>query len=405
MQLSRTNKQVVILYISTFVGTALGVLVSILNTRNLSPENYGDVRYVTNLLSLFSGIFLLGYFVSGSRLLAIAKNKEEASQIKGVLFVLLSVLAGVIMASMLVCGLIHQFFLQKPCYHLFYVVIPVCGNVILLSYINTTCQGDNNITAIAMARLLPSVLYLAVGFIVYGLFGCSSRMMLLLQNGVYTAALIFVLYTEHPIFKNLKQRWKQLRDENKSYGLHVYYGSLSNVSVQYIAGLTLGLFSLDNQDVGFYSLSLTVAAPLAMLPNIIGTTYFKQFAHQHSIGSKILGMTFLMSIVSYSIFCVIIFPVVSFLYDASYGVVAKYACFLALGSTLTGLGDVYNRFLGVHGQGKQIRNCAFASGAIQIVGYTLGVYLLGIGGAIATYILSATAAFGMLVIYYKKFIK
>ena len=50
MQLSNRKKQVFLLYGSSVVGLLVGVLNSVLNTRVLSPELYGDVRYVQNII-------------------------------------------------------------------------------------------------------------------------------------------------------------------------------------------------------------------------------------------------------------------------------------------------------------------------------------------------------------------
>ena len=98
--------------------------------------------------------------------------------------------------------------------------------------------------------------------------------------------------------------------------MQVYSGSLANVSVQYIAGITLGMFATNNANVGFYSLALTVTGPLAMLPSIIGTTYFKSFAHEECISRKVMLNTFVMSAVSLVGFVMLIYPVVGILYDA-----------------------------------------------------------------------------------------
>lgn len=48
MKFTKQTKQVVILYASTLSGVLLGVVASIINTRFLSPADYGDVRYVQN---------------------------------------------------------------------------------------------------------------------------------------------------------------------------------------------------------------------------------------------------------------------------------------------------------------------------------------------------------------------
>ncbi|MBO6254304.1 MAG: oligosaccharide flippase family protein, partial [Bacteroidaceae bacterium] len=152
MIISKSRKQVVVLYFSTLFGVLIGMLVSILNTRNLAPSEYGDVRYVNNIIQMLSSIFLFGYFVTGSRLLAIAKSEEEAAQIRGGLVTILGMTVALMMVCMVACGLIHHYVLHRDYAWLFYTVIPVCGSVLLLNYMNTSAQGDNSIYSIAAAR-------------------------------------------------------------------------------------------------------------------------------------------------------------------------------------------------------------------------------------------------------------
>lgn len=405
IKLNKNGKQAIVLYVSTLLGVLVGMLVSILNTRNLAPNEYGDVRYVNNIIHMLSGILLFGYFVTGSRLLAIAKSREEASQIKGGLVAILAITVAIMMVCMVICGLIHHYILHKDYAWLFYTAIPVCGSVLLLNYMNTSAQGDNSIYSIAAARLLPSTVYLLVAFFVYRQLGASNWLMLVLQNGIALIVLIVIIWYNKPSFKKLKQTFKALQNENKAYGLQVYYGSLANVSVQYIAGITLGMFATNNANVGFYSLALTVTGPLALLPSIIGTTYFKRFAHEDRISPKILTTTFSMSLVSLIGFAILIYPVVGFLYDERYSDVALYACILSVGFTFHGLGDVFNRFLGAHGQGKLLRNGAFISGAIALIGYTAGVYFFGIWGAVFTKIAASLAYFSSMLVFYISYIK
>ncbi|MCL1610379.1 lipopolysaccharide biosynthesis protein [Marseilla massiliensis] len=402
MVLSKSKKQIVYLYCSTIGGVLLGVLVSILNTRFLIPSEYGDVRYVNNIISFFSGIFLFGYFVSGSRLLALSESKEEASRIKGALVCILGITILLMMIVMLLSGVIHNFVLHKPYYSLFYFAIPVCGSTLLLNYINTSSQGDNSISTIAAARIWPQLMYLLTAFLVYKYFGATSKRMILIQNGIYALVLAILIFKNSPKFSQLKETFKKLNEENKKYGFQVYVGSLANVSVQYIAGMSLGVLSNDNTNVGFYTLALTVTTPLMMLPNVIGTTYFKQFAHQKFIPRKVILGTYTMSIVTLVGFCVLIFPIVDVLYNESYSNVALYASVLAIGFTMHGLGDVYNRFLGAHGLGKYLRNAAFISGGIALAGYTVGIYFGGITAAIITRILSSSIYFLVLLLYYRK---
>ena len=405
MGIKKNSKQAIVLYISTLSGVLIGMLVSILNTRNLAPSEYGDVRYVNNIIQMLSGIFLFGYFVTGSRLLALSKSKEEAAQIKGGLVTILGLTVALMMACMVACGLIHHYILHRDFAWLFYIAIPVCSPVLMLNYMNTSAQGDNSIYSIAAARLLPSAFYLVIAYFVYESFGATNWLMLVMQNGIALIVISAIIWYNKPSFKNLKQTFKALKEENKSYGLQVYYGSLANVSVQYIAGITLGMFATDNANVGFYSLALTVTSPLAMLPSIIGTTYFKRFAHEICISHKILVSTISMALFSLIGFVILIYPVVGFLYDERYSEVALFGCILSIGFTFHGLGDVFNRFLGAHGQGTSLRNGAFISGFIALVGYTLGVYYFGIWGAIITKISASITYFVSMTVFYICFIK
>ena len=405
INITKSKNQVLLLYSCTIIGVFIGVLVSILNTRSLCPSEYGDVRYINNIIALISGLFLFGYFVSGCRLLAVSKNNEEAREIKGIMLVILFGTVLFMMLVMAALGVFYNVVLEKPYANLFFVAIPFCGSTILLNYINTSSQGDNSIGMIAKARLLPGVVYLFFGFLVYYYWGASSTKMILLQNGVYFVVLLFLIILNKPSFKNLRANWHKLNEENRGYGLQVYYGSLCNVPVQYIAGITLGLVALDNTDVGFYTLALTVTTPLAMLPNVIGTTKFKEFAHQNKISGKLIKYTVLLTLITYLGFIVLIYPVVDFLYDESYGIVALYACFLALGNSFQGLGDVFNRFLGAHSQGKQLRNGAWVAGLVLIIGFTVGIYYWGIWAAIITKILGSLTYFVMMLYFYLNYVK
>ena len=84
LQLSKHNKQVVILYASSVIGMLIGVLNSVINTRYLTPDLYGDVRYVQNIISFVSSLLLFGFFTSGSRLLALSKDEQHSRQSRGV---------------------------------------------------------------------------------------------------------------------------------------------------------------------------------------------------------------------------------------------------------------------------------------------------------------------------------
>lgn len=405
MNINKRRKQILILYGSTIIGVFLGVISSVINTRFLPPDEFGDVRYVQNLIGFISSLLLLGYFTSGSRLLALSKSNEYSRKIRGAVIFVMVVTMLILSLSMFlfyIYSLMNGIDNLSP---LYLVSIFIGENVILLNYINTTSQGDNHIGRIAIARLLPTFCYIVTAVVLYNLFPATPLLMLSLYNGIAVLILSVIIYSTKPDFKDLKDSLKTLNEENKRYGLQVYIGSLAGVSTSYIAGITLGSFCSSNASVGFYTLALTIATPLSMLPATIGTTYFKQFANQKQIEKKIIYASILMTLMTLVVFILSIDLIIQILYDEKYSSVGTYASFLAIATSMHGLGDMFNRFLGAHGQGKQIRNGAFACGIITTIGSIILVYYWQISGAIITKILGSMTYMIMMVYYYKAFTK
>jgi O-antigen/teichoic acid export membrane protein len=229
--------------------------------------------------------------------------------------------------------------------------------------------------------------------------------MILLQMGLSTIIIAIIILSVHPSFRNLKPIFKDLNEENKRYGFQLYLGSLFMVTTGYIAGMTLSFFNSDNVQVGFYTLSTTVTAPLALLPSIIGTTYFKQFAGESKIPPRLMKASLLITILTCFVFILIIRWLIVFFYTERYAPVGIYASVLAIGTSIHGFGDMINRFLGSHGQGKQIRNASIANGAFMVFGNCVLVYFFNIWGAIATTITCDLIYASLIMYYYKSFVK
>lgn len=401
MKLTTPKKQIGLLYVSTLAGVGLGVLSSIVNTRFLPPADYGDVRYVQNIINFVSVFLIFGYFLSGARLMALSNEEHYTRKVKGSMLIVLIAACFILATAMPVCYFLH---LDKPTVaFLFLVSLPICSYPILLNYIDQTTQGDNQIGRLSIARILPYLIYVPVGYAVYSYFGATSTNMMLLQWGIYSAVYIAVIISTKPIFRNIKPVWIQLQKENKEYGIQLYLGSLVMVASNYIAGISLGYFNHDNSEVGFYTLALTVTAPLAYLPTIVGTTYFKKFASQSFIPSKVVYATVLMTIISCILFLLIIRPVVTFLYTDKYTVVGIYASYLSIGFCIHGLGDMYNRYLCSQGQGVPVRNASIINGVMKIIGFTILVALFNTSGAICTVLCCDTVYFVCIYYYYKRF--
>ena len=193
----------------------IGVLNSVINTRALPPELYGDVRYVQNIISFVSSLLLLGFFTSGSRLLALSKDEQHSRQIRGALCTILAITIAVLMLTMACLYGISLFQGKDNLSLLYLIAIPLCGNVILLNYVNTTAQGDNHIGRIAAARLLPSAVYCILAYLVFHFWGATPGKMLALFNGSAIVILSIIISTTKPSFVHLKESFRILKEENR----------------------------------------------------------------------------------------------------------------------------------------------------------------------------------------------
>jgi len=112
----------------------------------------------------------------------------------------------------------------------------------------------------------------------------------------------------------------------------------------------------------------------------------------------------LLTVISFAAFVILIELVVGILYNDKYASVSHYASLLAIGTSLHGLGDMINRFLGAHGQGKMLRNSALISGATLIFGNFVFVYFWHIYGAVLTKCLGSAIYLVTMIVYYRSFV-
>lgn len=408
MGVSKRQWQVVMLYGATVAGVVLGFVASIINTDTLNVDDYGSVRYVQNIIQFIASLLLFGYFLSGSRLLALSQEETRSRRIRGAMIIVLAACSLLLIAGILAAAYMHKSLnvlsAHKEMYALFLVSVPVCFYPLFLNYINTTAQGDNHIFRLSMARLLPALIYVLLANCIYGLWGASPSHIIIAQWGIYSIVLLIIILSTKVSFKGQKTIFEELNQENRNYGFLLYLGSLAMVATNYIAGITLGLFNDDKSNVGFYTLALNLTNPLAYLPGIIGTTYFRRFSTQRMIPASVMRNTILLTVLSCVCFIIAIRPVVSFLYKPEYDKVGIYASWMSVGFCIHGIGDMLNRFLGSHGQGKPILVSSIACGVVKVSGFIFLVWIWNIEGALITNVASSTIYFVVLLFYYKKHI-
>ena len=139
---------------------------------------------------------------------------------------------------------------------------------------------------------------------------------------------------------------------------------------------------MDNTQVGFFMLAATICSPLLVIPSVLGTIFFKQFATIRTIPTKVIYFSVLSTIAALIVFYLLIEQVIITFYTEDYLPVADISKYLIIAFIFHGFGDLFNRFLGAKGEGKLLRNAAYLVGILNVLGYTILIKYFSINGAI-----------------------
>jgi O-antigen/teichoic acid export membrane protein len=402
-------RQVALLYGVNLIAIPLGIVTSIIITRYLGAEVYGDYKFLYNIFSLAILVFSFGIFQAGNRALVLNNNKEKAKEYYGAELVLALLMFIVMSVFLLGYGLLDTNLNEKGLSLFFIKIIPFGWIFILVRYFEVLFQADNKINLLAATRLWPKVGFLVTAIVIYFFFldFSGNKLALVWFLFLFTQATVFatIIWRVTPSFKNIKNRIKEIWGFNKTFGFQVYLGSLMAVGFAQLTGILISYFGIDNTGVGYYSLALTFAAPLALIPNVIATTHYKDFSTKKRIPKKLFAVTLGLSLAALIVLWLIIPPFIKYFYGAEFLPVIRLNLIVSTGVALHGLADFINRFLGAHGQGKALRNASFFVGISLLVFNLILIPMFGATGAAITKFSAGFVYCLVIYIYYTKLVE
>jgi O-antigen/teichoic acid export membrane protein len=397
-------KQISVLYISMILGVVFGVLISVVNTRLLGPEVYGDYKFIHSVYSFFTIIIGFGFLHSVGKMLAENKNKSVRNELIGSSVIITLIMGLIFAVFMLIFAFFQKNFFSTDLSGVIVMLTPALFFVPFNKYFENVFQGDNKIYELAIFRQLPQLIYL-ISVYVMAKFGWLN-----LMTALYSQLISFIiveavlLFRLKPHYANLGKNIRYIYEDTKKYGWHVYMGSVFGVASTSFAPLVLSFFSESNVSVGYFSLAITVTAPLMMIPSVVGTSMFKEFANSPRIPAKATYATLISSVVTLVLFLFLVKPVILLLYTDRFIEVVPLAYIVSFAQILHGYGNYYNRFLGAHGLGKKLRNGAFLVGFSNLIGFIFLVPIFGAYGAAFTKLSSGLVFVGAMYAYYINFI-
>lgn len=402
MTRGKRTRQIAALYGANIIAVFAGFGVSLVNTHLLGEQGYGDYKLVETIFLLGSTISAFGLFMSGGRLIAQKQHDSLQHQLIGAVLV-----SGLVTTLLAVLGLLAFSTLVESLFHR-----PLNGTVAVFSLLffvfplknllTAVCQGNNAIYKLALLRCLPMAGYLGIILLVQHWADISVSDALLIRYTAMGTVFVMITVSLRPAFSQLRARAVMIWQENKAYGLHVYYGTLAGTASTQL-GMVLVAFFVDTTTLGFYGLAMTMAMPMTLLPNAVGMTFFKNFANTDRIPLKATLATLLSTASALVGFQLVVPLVIDWFYPAGFQPAIRLAQWLAVACCIHGLGDFLTHFLRSQGLGRDIRNTAFLLGAVNLIGYPIMIDWLGEQGAVLVRMVAALAYLLLLWYYYARY--
>lgn len=405
----KKTKQIISLYLVNIIGIPLGIVTSMILTNYLGSKLFGDYSYLNGIFTFAMVIFNFGFLQGANRALVLNNSEQKAKEIYGSSLILLVFLFFIMSICLIFFGYFDNNISNKGLYKVFLYLIPFGWIYLLTSYFETLFQADNRMKALVFIRFYPKIGFFLSALLIYLVFKNLNINKLLIVYFFYLLTYIIVyvlaLWRIKPSFKDLKCNFKSLWEHTKNYGFDVYIGSIFAVGVANLATLIISNYDPlnSNEGVGFFNLALTFTAPLALIPNIIATTHYKEFASLQKIPLKLFKTTILLTLGSLVVLWVFIGPFIDIFYGKQYHSAIELTLIISLGITAHGMADFFNRYLGAHGKGKMLRNSSFLIGIILLITNFLFIPIWHEKGAVLARLISGLIYLINMIYLYKKY--
>ncbi len=397
-------RQAAILYVASFAGIPLAIFTSIVFTRFLGPQGYGDFAFLDSLFDFARVIFPLGFFFASNRALVLNSDRQKAREYYGASLVILFLLFLVMAAAMVLYGLLDSNLADKGLRGFFFMLLPFGWIFLLTPYYDNVLHADNRIQELAATRFFPKMITFAVAlllfFAVNDFTGNRLAVVWAAYLGAFFLVYLLVFIRLNVSFQSLKARLWQINHYHRQYGVHLFVGNVFSLGSVALTGILISYFSTDNTGVGFFALAVAISRPLALVPGVIAATWFKDFASEQHIPGRLAGITLLLTMLALGALLLLAGPFIRYFYSDDFLPVISLVYVAAPAMFLYGCGVFINRFLEAHGRGVAIRNGFIITGLILLVANLLLIPAYGPwGAAVAMVIASAVYLIAMIISY------
>ena len=400
LQLRKTT----ILYIAMLLNVVLGYVITKINTKFLSLAEFGMYSLFMNTILFSRAFFSFGVYETTAKIIAVENNIQINREFYGANLVLSLVLGLFLNITIWILSLFFDEIFEIHIGNFLSSFSPFIIAVLLQTMIQTVLRGFNYMGVLTTFTIMPRFVYILTMsiLITLGSFNLSTTTggFLLTLLGV---CLIYVFYLR-PRFNQLLERLKELLFEIKNFGSNLYFANIFTAFTLYVDKIILA-FYIDANQLAYYSLAYTLAAPIPYFSNALSTSGFKTFAQYSYIPKRHLYLNLLyVTVISVLIIIFRKLIIVSFFSEQFLPSIVSFII-LTIAFALNALSVPYTMFFKAQGKGKEIRNITFY---VQILFISLNLILIpkiGITGAAFAVLLAFGFDYFLYLFYYNRLFK
>ncbi len=392
-------KQAIVLYSSTIGAMLIGFLISVVNTKYLGKDDFGNFKFIEVLFSLIILFSSFGFFYSCTYLTA----KEQSEQKRNSLFGAHIVLALFVALFLVIILVVYtSFFYQGELAKYIYMLLPFAIVLVFNNSLENLLQGNNKINLLSFLKIGPKMLYVLMlcGLIFFYDTITLKEALIFFYASIGLVIIIIIVKTNFS-FANLIPNIKEIIKANRNVGLPIYVGGIFGVATTHLSSLLISYFN-NNTDFGFYTLALTISSPMGVLPAIVGTTLMRDFAAIKKIPTRFLRAIVFVAVVFFVVFLLVLKPVFNYFYSEDYSPAISLAVITSIGFLIHGFGDLFNKFLYAKGEGRKMRLSSINIGISNLIFSLSLIPVFGAAGAAYVKIISATVYLGTVYYFYSR---
>ncbi len=178
-------RQVAGLFSVNIIGIPIGIITSIVITRYLGAEGFGDFKFIQSIFNFAIIIFTFGFFQAGNRALVLNHDKRKAKELYGAELFITAGLFIIMSVFLILYALFDSNIQEKQLDRFLLFVIPFGWIFLLTRYFETLFQADNQIRLLGEVRLYPKIGFLIIAILLYFVFHNVENYRLAIVFGLF----------------------------------------------------------------------------------------------------------------------------------------------------------------------------------------------------------------------------